>query len=116
MSTDAGILSPRVPTPRLSCSLHAWFCRNAHAPMPFGDCSAAAGYVGIDRHECQERGCCWLPLKPSPHRPHIDLPWCFHQNSKRSHYAVDDVKPTGARRCAGHCTRHGNPYALPHEH
>lgn len=87
--------------------------RNARAPVPTPGCGSAAGYIGIGRHKCHERGCCWLPVKPSPHRPPIDVPWCVHQNSQRSQYAVDDVEPTGARRRSGHRVHQVNGAVVP---
>lgn len=35
-----------------------------------------AGYFGISRSQCEEKGCCW-----SPALKHQGIPWCFESNA-----------------------------------
>ena len=56
-----------------------------------------AGYGGITASECQQRGCCYVPVAPYIGSAVLELPVCVYPNAGASTYAMSgNMAATGA--------------------
>ena len=56
-----------------------------------------AGYGGITASECQQRGCCYVPVAPYVGSAVLELPVCVYPNAGASTYAMSgNMAATGA--------------------